>query len=86
MPDKEASKPTPPADVQVPEKRLEPNPENNRPNTPINAPLSPIDDATTDKAVDDIFKTLNQDEDDARVKIGKLKRAPTAIKSTEPDY
>jgi Ca-activated chloride channel family protein len=40
----------------------------------------------SDKAVDDIFKTLKQNEDDARAKIGSRKRAPTAIKSTEPDY
>jgi Ca-activated chloride channel family protein len=40
----------------------------------------------SDKAVNDIFKLLNQNEDDAKAKIGKLKHAPVTIKSTEPDY
>jgi len=82
MPDKEASKPTPPADVQVPEKRLEPNPENNRPNTPINAPLSPIDDATTDKAVDDIVIH----ESDVVLAAEDAATAKTSVPVTAPGW
>lgn len=62
---------------------------NNNYNTPgdkSNDMSNPKDRQSTEKQINDIFKIVDQKEDDARGRISRLKQAPVKIKGTEADY